>query len=336
MTAQPGTSGSTGPVTPPAATPPGRPDDRSPRGADTGGSRRSAGSSALREGRAAWILAIPFCLLFLAFTAWPVVQSLFMSITDTKARDLRHPFSVNVIGLDNFTKALSDPTFRKAAGNTAYFVLVGMPLTLVVALAAAVALDKGITRFRAVFRLGFYMPVITSIVAVAVVWRFLLQDPGGLINTVLGWVGITGPNWLGDPNWSMPSLILMAAWRNFGTAMIIFLAGLQAVPGELHEAAAIDGAGAWQRFRHVTLPLLRPTLLFVMVTTSIGYLQVFEEPFVMTNGGPVDSTLTTSMLIYEQGFRFFNLGYASAIAYILFVIIAILAVIQFRWLRPQT
>lgn len=155
-----------------------------------------------------------------------------MSITDTKARDLRHPFSVNIIGLDNFTKALSDPTFRKAAGNTAYFVLVGMPLTLVVALAAAVALDKGITRFRAVFRLGFYMPVITSIVAVAVVWRFLLQDPGGLINTALGWFGITGPNWLGDPNWSMPALIMMAAWRNFGTAMIIFLAGLQAVPAE--------------------------------------------------------------------------------------------------------
>ena len=234
----------------------------------TTGTRRRDDSSRRRGGRAAWILAIPFCLLFLAFTAWPVIQSLFMSFTDTKARDLRNPFAVNIVGFDNFAKALSDPTFRKAAGNTAYFVLVGMPLTLVVALAAAVALDKGITRFRAIFRLGFYMPVITSIVAVAVVWRFLLQDPGGLINTVLGWVGITGPNWLGDPNWSMPSLILMAAWRNFGTAMIIFLAGLQAVPGELHEAAAIDGAGAWKRFRFVTLPLLRPTLLFVMVTTA--------------------------------------------------------------------
>ena len=169
---------------------------RSPRGP---GARRRAGTARRREGRAAWILAIPFCLLFLAFTAWPVIQSLFMSFTDTRARDLRHPFAVNVIGLDNFTKALSDPTFRKAAGNTAYFVLVGMPLTLVIALAAAVALDKGITRFRAVFRLGFYMPVITSIVAVAVVWRFLLQDPGGLINTALGWFGIAGPNWLGDP-----------------------------------------------------------------------------------------------------------------------------------------
>ncbi|MER7072439.1 sugar ABC transporter permease [Terrabacter sp. NPDC000476] len=301
----------------------------------TTGTRRRDDSSRRREGRAAWILAIPFCLLFLAFTAWPVIQSLFMSFTDTRARDLRNPFAVNLVGFDNFAKALSDPTFRKAAGNTAYFVLVGMPLTLVVALAAAVALDKGITRFRAIFRLGFYMPVITSIVAVAVVWRFLLQDPGGLINTVLGWVGITGPNWLGDPNWSMPSLILMAAWRNFGTAMIIFLAGLQAVPAELHEAAAIDGAGAWKRFRFVTLPLLRPTLLFVMVTTAIGYLQFFEEPYVMTKGGPLNSTISLSMSTYQQ-FGFGNYGLASAMSYLIFVVIAIVTAIQFRLLRERT
>jgi multiple sugar transport system permease protein len=264
-----------------------------------------------------------------------VIQSLFMSITDTRSRDLRHPFAVNIIGLDNFTKALSDPTFRRAAVNTAYFVLVGMPLTLVVALAAAVALDKGITRFRAVFRLGFYMPVITSIVAVAVVWRFLLQNPGGLINTALGWVGISGPNWLGDPNWSMPALILMASWRNFGTAMIIFLAGLQAVPGELHEAAAIDGASASKRFRYVTLPLLRPTLLFVMVTTAIGYLQFFEEPFVMTKGGPLSSTVSVSMYTYQQ-FGFGNYGLASAMSYLIFVVIAIVTAIQFRLLRERT
>ncbi|HET9633395.1 MAG TPA: sugar ABC transporter permease [Terrabacter sp.] len=298
-------------------------------------SHRRTDSARRREGRAAWILAVPFCLLFLAFTAWPVVQSLFMSFTDTRARDLRNPFAVNIIGFDNFTKALSDPLFRTAAGNTAYFVLVGMPLTLVVALAAAVALDKGITRFRAVFRLGFYMPVITSIVAVAVVWRFLLQNPGGLINTVLGWVGIDGPNWLGDPHWSMPSLILMASWRNFGTAMIIFLAGLQAVPGELHEAAAIDGAGAWKRFRHVTMPLLRPTLLFVMVTTAIGYLQFFEEPYVMTRGGPLNSTVSLSMYTYQQ-FGFGNYGLASAMSYLIFVVIAIVTAIQFRLLRERT
>jgi multiple sugar transport system permease protein len=281
------------------------------------------------------MLALPFCLLFLVFTAWPVVQSLFMSLTDTKSRDLRSPFAVNVVGFDNFTRAFSDPVFRKAALNTAYFVVIGMPLTLGIALAAAVALDRGITKFRSAFRLGFYLPVITSIVAVAVVWRFLLQQEFGLINTVLGWVGITGPNWLGDPNWSMPGLILMAAWRNFGTAMIIFLAGLQGVPWVLHESASIDGAGAWQRFRHITLPMLRPTLLFVSVTTSIGYLQFFEEPFVMTNGGPLNSTISMSMYTYKQ-FGFGNYGYAASMSYIIFVVIAIVAAIQFRLLRDNT
>ncbi len=281
------------------------------------------------------MLAIPFCLLFLAFTAWPVLQSLFMSFTDTKSKDLRHPFSVNIIGLDNYTKALSDPIFLQAARNTAYFVVVGVPLTLGVALAAAVVLDRGITKFRGLFRLGFYTPVITSIVAVAVVWRFLLQENFGLINTVLGWVGIGGPNWLGDPHWSMPALILMATWRNFGTAMIIFLAGLQAVPFMLHEAASIDGAGAWQRFRHITLPMLRPTMLFVSVTTAIGYLQFFEEPFVMTNGGPLNSTISMSMYTYKQ-FGFGNYGFASSVSYVIFIVIAIVTAVQFRLLRENT
>ena len=306
-----------------------------PRDASPGPERQRGSNHGRRQARAAWILAIPFCVLFLMFTAWPVVQSLFMSFTDTKSRDLRDPFNVNIIGLDNFTKALEDPVFRKAALNTAYFVLIGMPLTLVLALAAAVALDKGITRFRSVFRLGFYTPVITSIVAVAVVWRFLLQDPGGLINTALGWVGIDGPNWLGDPNFSMPALIMMASWRNFGTGMIIFLAGLQGVPQSLHEAAAIDGAGAWQRFRHVTLPLLRPTLLFVSVTTAIGYLQFFEEPFVMTQGGPLNSTISVSMYTYNQ-FGFGNYGLASAMSYLIFIVIAVVTAIQFRLLRERT
>jgi multiple sugar transport system permease protein len=298
-------------------------------------SRRPGQRSGRREARAAWILAIPFCLLFLAFTAWPVIQSFFMSFTDTQARDLRNPFAVQFIGLDNYTRALSDPIFRRAALNTAYFVVVCMPLTILIALAAAVALDKGIQRFRSVYRLGFYTPVITSIVAVAVVWRFLLQDPGGLINTVLSWFGIDGPNWLGDPKWAMPAIIMMTAWRTFGTAMIIFLAGLQAVPPELHEAAAIDGAGVWRRFRHVTLPLLRPTILFVMVTTSIGYLQIFEEPFVMTKGGPLNATMTVSYYTYNQ-FGYGNYGFAAAMSYIIFVVIAIVTAIQFRLLRERT
>ncbi|GHH40345.1 carbohydrate ABC transporter permease [Lentzea cavernae] len=297
----------------------------------------SSPAPARRRGveRAAWGLILPFCLLFAVFTAWPVVQSLFMSFTDTRNRDLRTPFSVEFVGLDNYVQAFADPLFRTAAANTAYFVLVGVPLTLGIALAAAVVLDKGISRFRAFFRLGFYTPVITSIVAVAVVWRFLLQDEFGLINTVLGWVGITGPNWLGDPDWSMPALILMAAWRNFGTAMIIFLAGLQAVPASLHEAASIDGAGSVKRFRHITLPLLRPTLLFVSVTTAIGYLQFFEEPYVMTNGGPLNSTISASMYTYKQ-FGFGNYGFASAMSYLIFVVIAVVTALQFRLLRERS
>jgi multiple sugar transport system permease protein len=309
-----------------------------PRGATGQGPsprRGGAGAKANRQGVAAWTLALPFCLLFLVFTAWPVVQSLFMSFTDTRARDLRSPFSVDIVGFDNYAKAFSDPTFRKSALNTAYFVLVGMPLTILLALAVAVALDRGISRFRSAFRLGFYTPVITSIVAVAVVWRFLLQTDFGLINTALGWVGITGPNWLGDPNWSMPGLILMTSWRNFGTGMIIFLAGLQAVPWMLHEAASIDGANAWQRFRHITLPLLRPTMLFVCVTTGIGYLQFFEEPFVMTDGGPLSSTISMSMYTYKQ-FGFGNYGYAAAMSYVIFVVIAVVTAIQFRLLRENT
>ena len=250
----------------------------------------------LGAGGAAWVLAAPFCLLFAAFT---------------------------------------DPIFLKAARNTAYFVVVGVPLTMGVALAAALALNTGITRFRALFRLGFYTPVITSIVAVAVVWRFLLQPDSGLFNTVLGWFGMPGPNWLGSTTWSMPSLILMATWRNFGTGMIIFLAGLQSVPRTLLEAAAVDGASAWQRFRHITLPLLRPTLLFVSVTTAVGYLQFFEEPFVMTKGGPLDSTVSVSMYTYKQ-FGFGNYGFAAAMSYIIFVVIAIVTAIQFGVLRENT
>lgn len=297
-------------------------------------SRRRTTASRLREGRAAWILALPFVLLFLVFTVWPVFQSLFMSFTDTRAKDLRTPFSVDFIGLDNYTRALSDGTFLQSARNTAYFVVVGVPLTLMLGMAAAVALDRGITRFRSAFRLGFYTPVVTSVVAVAVVWQFLLQTQFGLINTVLGWVGIPGPNWLGDPDWSMPALIMMAAWRNFGTSMIIFLAGLQAVPWVLHEAASIDGANAWQRFRHITIPMMRPIILFVSVITMIGYLQFFEEPFVMTNGGPLDSTISMSMYTYKQ-FGFGNYGYAASISYIIFIVIAVVTAIQFRLLREN-
>ena len=295
---------------------------------------RRKGGSALQS-RAAWILALPFLLLFAVFTAGPVISSLYFSVTDIKARDLRSPFAVSFVGLENYAHVFADETFRQAAFNTAYFVIIGVPLTLGIALAAALALNKGITKFRTLFRVGYYTPVVTSIVAVAVVWRFLLQPDSGLVNTVLGWVGINGPDWLGSTTWSMPSLIVMASWRNFGTAMIIFLAGLQSVPVMLHEAAAIDGASSWQQFRHITVPLLRPTLLFVSITTGVGYLQFFEEPFVMTQGGPLDSTISMSMFTYHQ-FGFGNYGFAAATSYVLFVIIVALTAVQFRLFRSNT
>jgi multiple sugar transport system permease protein len=274
-------------------------------------------------------------LLFVVFTAGPVLSSLYMSFTDIRSRDLRAPFAVGFVGFENYAQVLADDTFRQTAFNTAYFVIIGVPLTLGIALASALALDKGITKFRTLFRVGYYTPVVTSIVAVAVVWRFLLREDVGLVNNVLAVFGVQGPDWLGSTTWAMPSLIVMASWRNFGTAMIIFLAGLQSVPVMLQEAAAIDGASAWQRFRHITLPLLRPTMLFVMVTTVIGYLQFFEEPFVMTAGGPLGTTTSMSMFTYQQ-FGFGNYGFASSAAYVLFVVIVCLSAMQFRFFKSNT
>ena len=267
--------------------------------------------------------------------AGPVLASFAMSFTDLRSADLRDPFGVNPVGLDNYVRLFGDDTFRQAALNTAYFVLVGVPLTMVLGLAAAVGLDAGITRFRTFFRVGYYLPVVTSIVAIAVVWRFVLEPDSGIVNTLLGYVGIEGPSWLTNPTTAMPALIVMTAWRNLGYLMVIFLAGLQAIPRDLYEAAAMDGSGAWSRFRHVTLPLMRPTLLFGGVITGIGYLQFFEEPFVMTKGGPLDSTLSMAFYTYKQ-FGFGNYSYAAAVSYVLFIAIVVLTLVQFRLLRSKT
>ena len=298
------------------------------------GPRRRRSRRGASEARAGLLLALPFVLLFAVFTAWPVLQSMFMSFTDMRISDIRTPFAVDFVGLENYRAAFADPVFRRAALNTGVFVLLGVPLTITAGLAAALALNTGVGRLRSVFRIGFYSPVITSIVAVAVVWRFLLQPGTGLVNTVLGWVGIDGPHWLGDQRTALLSLVVMAVWRNFGTSMIIFLAGLQAVDPALHEAAALDGAGRWQRFVGVTLPAIRPTMLFVLVTTSIGYLQFFEEPFVMTSGGPLNATVSASMYTYNQ-FGFGNYGVAGAMAYLTFLVIGVVTLVQFRLMREK-
>ncbi|MFF4522965.1 carbohydrate ABC transporter permease [Streptomyces bluensis] len=287
-----------------------------------------------RQERAAWVLAAPFLALFAAFMLLPVVWSLLMSLTDTKSADLRTPLNVSFTALDTYVRLFQDDQFFTALRNTAVFVLVALPLTLAAGLAAAVALDRGIRRFRAVFRVGFYLPVITSIVAVAVVWKTLLEPRAGLVNLVLGWFGIDGPAWLADTRFALPVMIVVAVWRNLGTVMIIMLAGLQSVPQSLMEAAELDGAGPWQRFWRVTFPLLRPALLLTAVTTGVGYLQFFDEPFVMTGGGPLDSTLSATLYAYNQ-FGNGNYDMASAASYVIFVLIVALTVLQFRVLRDK-
>lgn len=288
----------------------------------------------LRRAVIGWTFALPFAVLFLLFMAGPVLASLVMSFTDLRSADLRHPLAVDFVGLHNYLRLFSDELFLRSAVNTVVFVVVGVPLTMATGLAAAVGLNAGVTKLRTVFRVGYYLPVVTSIVAVSVVWRFLLQPETGLVNNLLRVVGVTGPNWLQETRYALPSLILMATWRNLGFLMVIFLAGLQAVPGHLYEAAVIDGADRWTQFRRITLPLLRPTLLFAAVVTGIGYLQVFEEPLVMTQGGPLNSTLSVSYHIYNQ-FGFGNYGYASAASYLLFIAIVLLSLLQFRLLRSR-
>src|SRR5262245_7892597 len=277
---------------------------------------------------AAWVLALPFALLFLAFTLGPVLASLGMSFTDMRRADIRTPFGVNFVGLDNFVKLVEDPLFRRVTLNTLLYLLLGVPLTMAIALFLAVLLNQ-VNRFKGFFRVGYYLPVVTSIVAVSVVWKFLLRENGGLLNTVLSWVGVDGPGWLDSTTLALPTLVVMAAWRNFGALMVIFLAGLQTIPQELNEAAEVDGATGWGRFRYITLPMLRPILLFGAVITGIGYLQFFEEAFVMTKGGPLDATRSVTFFTFDQ-FAFGNYGIAAAASYLLFLAVVVLTIVQFK------
>ena len=282
---------------------------------------------------AAWVLAVPFMVLFLVFTAGPVLASLGMSFTDIRSTDMRSPFAVGFVGLENYTRLLGDPLFQKVMFNTFAYLVLGVPLTMCLALAAAVGLNR-ITFLRGLFRVGYYLPVVTSIVAVSVVWKFLLREEGGLLNAVLALVGVNGPGWLDSTTLALPSLVVMSSWRNLGALMIIFLAGLQTIPAEVIEASEVDGAGSWQRFRHLTLPMLKPTLLFGAVITSIGYLQFFEEAFVMTKGGPLDSTRSVTFFTYDQ-FGFGNYGQAAAASYLLFLAVVLFTLIQFRFLGER-
>ncbi|OGR82352.1 MAG: sugar ABC transporter permease [Elusimicrobia bacterium RIFCSPLOWO2_01_FULL_54_10] len=261
----------------------------------------------------------------------PILASFLISLTDWNIYSLADRGRLNFVGFKNYMDVVHDQVFWKSLWNTLFFTAVGVPFTIMISLLCAVVLNEKFVRWKTFFRTAFFLPVISTIVAVAVVWRWIYNPEYGLLNWFMKSVGLPEFNWLSDPSTALASLILMAAWKNFGYNMVIFLAGLQSIPEALYESARIDGANVWQLFLHVTLPGLRTTTVFVAVMSTIGYLQFFAEPYVMTNkGGPLNSTMSIVLYMYNQGFKFFQLGYASALAYILFGIIFAFTFLQIR------
>ena len=270
---------------------------------------------------AGWVFAAPALIVIGVFFGLPVLAALALSLTDFDLYALADPHNLRFVGLHNYLDLLRTPMFWKALGNTAYFVVLGVPLSITLSLGAALLLNAPVARFKALFRTALFAPVVTTLVAVAVIWRYLFHTRYGLVNWGLAQIGINPVDWLGDPHWAMPTLILFAVWKNFGYNMVIFLAGLQAIPKDLYEAARIDGASRWKQFLHITLPMLGPVLLVVGVITVSGYFQLFAEPYVMTRGDPLQSTVSVLYFMFEEGFKWWNLGRASAVAFLLFLII---------------
>jgi multiple sugar transport system permease protein len=287
----------------------------------------------MRESRAGWLFVAPALGAIAAFLLAPVLASLVLSFTDFDLYAVADLRNLRAIGAGNYQALLSDPLFWRALRNTAYFALVGGPLSVAASLAAALLVNARLVRWRPLWRTLFFLPVVTTLVAVAVVWRYLYHPRVGLVNQLLGWLGAAPVDWLGDPLWAMPALILMAVWKGFGFNMVIFVAGLQSIPARLYEAAELDGAGAWQSFRHVTLPQLAPTAFFVALMTMIGSLQLFAEPYVMTQGGPSFATLSVVLLMFQEGFRYWNMGYAAAVAFVLFALLLAGTALQMRLRR---
>jgi multiple sugar transport system permease protein len=271
--------------------------------------------------RAGLLFATPALAAIFLFFFVPTFAALLLGFTDFDIYALADPANLRWVGLANYGTLLRDPAFHQALRNTAYFVAVGVPLSITLSFVAAVLLHERVTRGRAIFRTLLFLPVVTTIVAVAVVWRYVYQPRGGLLNELLAVCGMAPHDWLGDPVWAMPAIILLAVWKNFGFNMLIFLAALQSIPDQLYEAAALDGAGTFARHRHVTVPMLAPTFRFVAVITLAGYFQLFAEPYVLTAGGPADRTLSVVLLMYREGFRWWNMGYAAAVAVMLFGIL---------------
>jgi multiple sugar transport system permease protein len=284
---------------------------------------------------AAWLFLAPAAIVLGVFFLLPVIGALVLSLTDYDLYALADLHNLRFVALSNYWALLHRPLFWAALGHTVYFVAVGVPLSMLVSLCAALLLHSPRARCKPFFRTALFAPVVTTVVAVAVVWRYLFNTKYGLVNYLLGAIGIHPVDWLGNPHWAMPAIILFAVWKNFGYNMIIMLAGLQAIPSELYEAARMDGASAWRQFRHITLPMLAPTLLMVGILTISGYFQLFAEPYVITEGGPLQSTVSVLYLMYDEGFKWWNLGSASAIAFLLFAIMFVVTELMLRVGRKE-
>ena len=280
--------------------------------------------------RSAWLFAAPAMFVIGVFFLLPALASLFLSLTDFDLYALADPANLRLVWFDNYVNLLQRPLFWQALGNTLYFVAVGVPVSIAVSLCAAMLLNSAAARFTPFFRTALFAPVVTTVVAVAVIWRYLFHTRYGLVNHWLAQLGVDPIDWLGDPDWAMPTIILFAVWKNFGYNMIILLAGLQAIPRDLYEAARIDGASGPQQFRHITLPSLMPMLLMVTILTMTGYFQLFAEPYVITEGGPVQSTMSVLYLMFNDGFQWWNLGIASAVAFILFLLMLVATFVLVR------
>jgi multiple sugar transport system permease protein len=281
----------------------------------------SPNRSERREFWTAMIFIAPWVIGLLAFTVYPIIISFYYSLTEYKV--VQDP---EFVGMANYVNLFKDRVFRTSLYNTIYIVIVGVPVTLLVSLTVSVLLNSKELRNYSFFRVAFFLPTLVPLIINCILWIWLLNSEIGLINAVLGLFGVRGPPWLGAPVWSKPALILMMVWGCGGT-IIIFLAGLQDIPESLYESASIEGANFLQKTMNITLPMLAPVILYNAVTLVIAAFQWFAEPFVMTEGGPDNSTMFYSLYLYQNAFQFFKMGYASAMAWILLLIA--LAVIYF-------
>jgi multiple sugar transport system permease protein len=289
-----------------------------------------------RQERAGWAFAGPLLAIVIAVLLVPTACAFLLSLSDFDVYALASLGNLRFVGLANYATLLGDPMFGRAALNTALLAAIGVPAAIGASLGAALLLSAATLRWKPLWRVVFFAPYVTTLVATATVWRALLNARSGLLDVALRAIGLPAVDWLGDPRASIPAILIFVVWKLFGYNMVVFTAALAAVPDELRDAARLDGAGRWRRFRHVTLPAIGPVLLLAVLLSAAGFLQIFDEPYVMTHGGPAGSTVTLMYYLFAQGFEWWNLGLASSVAVLLFAATLAFTAVQVRLGRDWT